>query len=123
MMSLRLGRTNIQGRRGRATILAPSPKPNVAVLPAIAQGIVATMKFARLSRIRHLSPEGNWTYSRDEANWRNERRGRIEYLVVQDHIDEGAVNFQSAVVVNEAEFLELVHEPADIRTRCSDHLG
>ena len=37
--------------------------------------------------------------------------------VVQNNIEQGAVNFQVAVVLDKAEFAELIHEKADARTR------
>jgi hypothetical protein len=36
-----------------------------------------------------------------------------EKLVLQDDIEEGAVNVQSAVVVYEAQLLELIHEETE----------
>src|ERR1700733_16183510 len=43
--------------------------------------------------------------------------------LVQDDTEKGTVNLQSAVVVNETQFPELIHKRADTRTGCSDHLG
>jgi len=42
---------------------------------------------------------------------------------VQDDTEKGTVHLQSAVVVNETQLPELVHERADTRTGCSDHFG
>jgi hypothetical protein len=43
--------------------------------------------------------------------------------VVQDHIQERAVDTQIAVVVDEAKPAEFVHEKADARPGSADHLG
>src|SRR5467141_5101136 len=45
-----------------------------------------------------------------------------EYLVVQDHAQEGIVDVDLAVVLDEPEFPEFVHEKIDPRPRCPDHL-
>ncbi len=42
-------------------------------------------------------------------------------LVVQDDIEQRAVNLQAAVVGNEAQFSEPVHEKAHPRAGCADH--
>jgi len=44
------------------------------------------------------------------------------FLIVEDDVDEGAVNFQRVVIVDEAEFAEPIHEEADSRPRGSHHL-
>src|SRR6185503_19216324 len=44
-------------------------------------------------------------------------------LPMQEDIEEGAVNVQAAVVLDEAELPELVHESADPRPGGADHLG
>ena len=48
--------------------------------------------------------------------------GRSEFprenrLIVQDNAEEGGVDLQAAVVINEPEVLELVHEEVDARSR------
>ncbi len=43
-------------------------------------------------------------------------------LVVQGHVNEGIVNFQSAVVVNKAQLPELIHKLIDVRPRRAHHL-
>ena len=45
------------------------------------------------------------------------------WLVVDDDVEEGIVDFERvvAVVMDETEFTELVHEEADARPRGSDH--
>ena len=46
------------------------------------------------------------------------------YLIVENDADERAVNVHAtAVVLNEAELSEPVHEEADARTRGADHLS
>src|SRR5438874_5929181 len=45
------------------------------------------------------------------------------WLVVKNDIQEGAVNSQSAVVLNESELAEAIHEKADSGSGCADHLG
>ena len=46
-----------------------------------------------------------------------------ETLIVQNHIEQRAVDLQTAVVVNETQFSESVHEKADSRTSGTNHLG
>ncbi len=46
-----------------------------------------------------------------------------EALVVKDNAEEGTVHVQSAVVFQEAQFSELVHEEMDAGPRGADHLG
>ena len=43
-------------------------------------------------------------------------------LIVQDDVDERAMNFEGAVVFDEPEAPEFVHEKADSRTSRADHL-
>ena len=52
-----------------------------------------------------------------EVREREERGG----LVVQDDAEERAVDFKTVGIVNEAEFLEFVHEEIHAGTRCADH--
>src|SRR6476469_9964202 len=42
-------------------------------------------------------------------------------LIVQDHAEEGSIDFEIAVVIDEAEISELVHEEIDARTGRPDH--
>jgi len=42
---------------------------------------------------------------------------------VQNYIEQGAVNLQSAIVANEAQFPEPVHEEGHSRTGGAHHLG
>ena len=44
-------------------------------------------------------------------------------LIVKDEIEEGTVHVQPAVVMYEAQFLELIHEETDTGARRADHLG
>jgi hypothetical protein len=44
-------------------------------------------------------------------------------LLMQDNTQERTVDMQPAVVLNEAQFLEFIHEEVDPRTRCSNHFG
>ena len=49
--------------------------------------------------------------------------GRGRTSIVQDDVQERAVNLQAIVVVNEPQLAELVHEEADPRSGGADHLG
>ena len=42
-------------------------------------------------------------------------------LIVEDNTQERAVNVKPAICMNEAQFLEFVHEEVDPRTRCANH--
>ena len=42
-------------------------------------------------------------------------------LLVQDNTQEGRVDVQPAIVPNEAQFLEFIHEEIDPGARCPDH--
>src|SRR6202165_97657 len=42
--------------------------------------------------------------------------------IVQDNIQEGSIDVQPAIVTNEAQFPEFVHEKVASGTRCADHL-
>ena len=44
-------------------------------------------------------------------------------LVVEDDIEEGAVDVEPAIVVNQSHLFEPVHEETDARARGPDHLG
>lgn len=43
-------------------------------------------------------------------------------LVMQDYVQQGAINLKSAVVVNEAQLAEAVHEEINARSRGAKHL-
>src|ERR1700747_1471231 len=43
-------------------------------------------------------------------------------LVVQNHVQQGIMNFQFSVVIDKAQFAELVHEKAHPRSGRADHL-
>ena len=43
-------------------------------------------------------------------------------LLVEDNTQEGFVDLKSAIVMNEAQFPEFVHEKIDASPRCADHL-
>jgi hypothetical protein len=43
-------------------------------------------------------------------------------LIVQNHVQQGIVDFNIAVVVNKAQLPKFVHEKADTRSRRADHL-
>jgi hypothetical protein len=47
----------------------------------------------------------------------------IKGLLVQYHAQERSVDLKSAVVLDEAQFPELVHEEIDARACCANHLG
>src|SRR6202521_4617454 len=42
-------------------------------------------------------------------------------LLVQDNTQEGSVDMEPAIVSNEAQFLEFIHEKIDPGARCPDH--
>jgi hypothetical protein len=42
---------------------------------------------------------------------------------VQKHVQQGAVDFQVAVVIDKPQFPEFVHEMTHARPRGADHLG
>jgi hypothetical protein len=44
-------------------------------------------------------------------------------LVVQDNTEEGIVDVDLSVVLDEAQFPEFVHEKIDPGPRCPNHLG
>src|SRR5258708_17342102 len=58
-------------------------------------------------------------YARDGAIFPN--RAKAD-LVVQDDAEEGIVDVDLAVVLDEAQFAEFVHEKIDAGPRCSNHL-
>src|SRR5579862_9250558 len=43
-------------------------------------------------------------------------------LIVENHVQQGAVDFDAAVVVNKAQFPKFVHEKTYARSRRADHL-
>jgi len=43
-------------------------------------------------------------------------------LIVQNHVQQGTVDFYFSVVVNKAQLPESVHEETDARSRRADHL-
>ncbi len=43
--------------------------------------------------------------------------------VVEDNVEQGLVDVDAAVVVDEAHFAEAIHEEADARAGSADHLG
>ena len=40
---------------------------------------------------------------------------------MQDNTQEGSVDMEPAIVLNEAQLLEFIHEKIDPGARCSDH--
>jgi len=44
-------------------------------------------------------------------------------LIVQDNTQERSIDLKIAVVLDEAQFPELIHEKIDAGTRCANHLG
>ena len=44
-------------------------------------------------------------------------------LIVQNGVEQSPMHSNAAIVVNKAEFVEMVHEKTDTRPRCTDHLG
>jgi len=65
--------------------------------------------------------EASWSYVTEPMSWKSKGN-----LVVEHDIEEGAVHLQPivriAVVFNEAQFPELIHEETDARARGADHL-
>src|ERR1700693_4419519 len=45
------------------------------------------------------------------------------YLLVQDNTQQGRVDVDAAIVLNEAQFLEFAHEKIDPGARSPDHLS
>jgi hypothetical protein len=43
-------------------------------------------------------------------------------LIVQNHVQQGTVNLDMAVVINKAQFPKFVHEKTHARSRRADHL-
>ena len=43
-------------------------------------------------------------------------------LIEQDHIEQGLVNLDAAVVADKAKFAEAIHEETDARSRGANHL-
>ena len=68
--------------------------------------------------ITRLSPVGG----RETLNKTFERAGTKVHLVVQDNTEEGIVDLNLAIVLDEAQFLEFVHEKIDPGPRCANHL-
>ena len=58
---------------------------------------------------------GRWSLREDSGEEGN--------LVVEDDIEEGAVDVEPAVVVNQAHLFEPIHEETDARARGPDHCG
>jgi hypothetical protein len=56
--------------------------------------------------------DGDWSVSKD-----------VFRLVMQNHIEQGAVHAQSAVVLDKAELSEFIEKETDARTRGADHFG
>ena len=48
--------------------------------------------------------------------------GQLENLIVQNHVQRGAVHVQAAIVFNEAQPPKLIHEKPDARPSGADHL-
>ena len=46
---------------------------------------------------------------------------KVVALLVQDNIQKGSVDMEPAVISNEAQFLEFIHEKIDSGARCPDH--
>jgi hypothetical protein len=44
------------------------------------------------------------------------------WLIVQNHVQQGTVNLDMAVVINKAQFTKFVHEKTHARSRRADHL-
>jgi hypothetical protein len=42
---------------------------------------------------------------------------------MQNHVQQGTVDFDVAVVINKAQLPKFVHEKAHARSRCTDHFG
>ena len=43
-------------------------------------------------------------------------------LIVENHVQQGTVDFDAAVVVNKTQFTKFVHEKTHARSRRTDHL-
>src|SRR6266446_1580721 len=57
-------------------------------------------------------PSARCTDQDDRESW---------YLIVQDNTEEGIVDLKSAIVMNEAQFPEFVHEKIHPRPCCANH--
>src|SRR4029077_15090155 len=67
-------------------------------------------------------PVPSRTPARDKTSLRFVVRLEVLRLVVQDDVQQRAVDFDTAVVFDEAQFAELVHEEIHPRSRGADHL-
>ena len=64
----------------------------------------------------------------EAPGWRFPRRWLWRYSVVwwsivQDNTQEGTVDMETAIVLNEPQFPEFVHEEIDPRARCANHFS
>ena len=55
------------------------------------------------------------------SRWSNASASNLR-LIVENHVQQGAVDFDAAVVVDKAQFSEFVHEETHAGSRRSDHL-
>src|SRR5580658_564208 len=46
-----------------------------------------------------------------------------KFSIVQDHTEQGIVHMQTAVIIDESQFLEFIHEKIDSRPCRSNHLS
>ena len=51
------------------------------------------------------------------------QHSRDQASIVQDNIEEGAVNLEHAIVLDEAELAEPIHEKVNARARSAHNLG
>jgi hypothetical protein len=70
-----------------------------------------------LSSVRRLEA-GRWNVHGHQGT----RQANTGRLFVQDHTEEGTVDVKPAIVTNEAQFPELIHEEIDPGARCANHL-
>ena len=49
------------------------------------------------------------------------RLAKVWSSIVQDDTQEGTVDMETAIVLNEPQFPEFVHEEIDPRARCANH--
>jgi hypothetical protein len=85
------------------------------------------MKAVPRHRFRDVIATGRRDVSRCDK-MRSTPRRRLRALtprmvLMQNHVQQRAVNLQAAVVFDEPKLTKLVHERADARARGADHLG
>jgi hypothetical protein len=89
-------------------VTSPSERVNYVTIP-------------RLMLPRDLTPQCGLFAILKSQN-RPTSDGREFSLILKNDVKKRAANFDSAVVFDEAEPSEFVHEEADSRTGCTDHI-